>query len=118
MIRAAVKQIVDIVAAERELAFDGNLVAFVHHVAMNVRDVRNARDHARTVVVAQAAFDRIHVIEGRIDGINRYNIIIESTAFVFAHTRFLSTVKLYCSAKSESSVYRTQSNQTTGMAHV
>ena len=110
--------IVDIVAAERELAFDGNLVAFVHHVAMNVRDVRNARDHARTVVVAQAAFDRIHVIEGRIDGINRYNIIIESTAFVFAHTRFLSTVKLYCSAKSESSVYRTQSNQTTGMAHV
>ena len=34
--RSIAEQIVDIVATERELAFDGNLVALVHHVAITI----------------------------------------------------------------------------------
>ena len=52
-----VDQVLDAVAAQRELALVGYDLAVDLVVAVHVRDAGKARDHARTVGIAQAALD-------------------------------------------------------------
>ena len=52
-----VDQILDAIAAQRELALVGHDFAVDLVVAVHVRDTGKARDHARAVGIAQAALD-------------------------------------------------------------
>ena len=52
-----VDQILDAVATKREFALIGHDLTVDLVVAMYVRDASEARDHARAVCIAQAAFD-------------------------------------------------------------
>ena len=52
-----VDQILDVVAAQRELALVGHDLAVDLVVAVHVRDAGKARDHARAVGIAQTALD-------------------------------------------------------------
>ena len=54
---SALDQVVDAVATKRQTTLAGFLVAFVHHVAVDVGDLGDAGNHARAVGVAQAALD-------------------------------------------------------------
>lgn len=52
-----VDQILDAVAAKRELALIGHDLSVDLVVAVHIRDASEARDHARAVGIAQAALD-------------------------------------------------------------
>ena len=52
-----IDQVLDVVAAQRELALVGHDLAIDLVVAVHVRDTGKARDHTRAVGVAQAALD-------------------------------------------------------------
>ena len=75
----AANKIVDAVTTEGELAFIGNLIAFIHQITVYVRNIRNTRDYARTIAVAQAALYGVTLVQFRIDGIDLCDVVVQES---------------------------------------
>ena len=86
------QQVVHIVSAIAKASLVGDLLVVRHHVAMDVRNIRESGDDPRAVSVAQAALYIVLVVVGRVDGIDRFEVLVEGDLplFLVAHsTSFL-----------------------------
>ena len=77
VVAGAAHQVVDIVTAQRQLTGNGHLLTVGKHVAVNIRDVRYARDDAGAVGVAQAALHIESLVVVGIDAIDLYDVVVE-----------------------------------------
>ena len=77
----ALDQVVDAVTTKRQATLAGFLVAFVHHVAVNVGDLGDAGDHARAVGVAQAALDVGALELMRVDAVRFRKTLVNVAGF-------------------------------------
>lgn len=63
-------KIVDAVTTEGELAFVGNLIAFIHHITVHVRNIRNALHPIARISLLRSRALRVTLVQFRIDGID------------------------------------------------
>ncbi len=70
-------QVFDIVAAESQMTFNRGFAVIGNDVAVNIRNVRDAGDHARSIGIAQAALDDVRIEIGRIHLVRLLKIGIE-----------------------------------------
>ena len=82
---AAVQQIVYVVAPVAQRALVRALLVIGDHVAVHVRDVRQARHHAGAVGVAQAALHVELLVERRVDGVDVPEILVERKLLLVVH---------------------------------
>ena len=71
------QQVVHVVPPITQRPVVGYLLIVRHHVAMHVRDVRHAGDHAGAIGVAQATLHVELVVVRRIDGVDRLEVLVE-----------------------------------------